>query len=320
MLYARTPLFVLSLVFAAFSLSAQTLIDPSRASANTSPPAEQSLLRGENAGPMAELQEDNTFAPSSPGDDDLGQQLILKRQEKARPFSIWADSSIFWTDNAANVSSGELDDWFYSGGVNLAWQQRLHSRFYGDAYLGQHWYRYDELDVLDYESADAMLGTLVIMPELANTILHAHYHYQRITQGIDDDAIYEAHNIRLGAQKTFLIDRLNSINTYLQAILAMDTDPEYLQRHEYAFQAAYHFKITRELIFTLAGRVAYYDYFNFDGRSDWFQTYGASLTWRPKEYLELGAHYNFAINKSSLDVFDYESQLAGPALALRVRF
>ncbi|WP_166443054.1 TonB-dependent receptor [Phragmitibacter flavus] len=317
--FPLTHLFALAVTLAPGLLPAQTFLDPSRAASNTSSTVAPQV-RESSTEPLAELEEDNTFAPISPGDNDIGQQLILKRQEKARSFSAWVDSSMFWTDNAANVDIGKFDDWFYNGGVNLAWQKRLHSRFYADAYIGQHWYLYDEFDVLDYQVGDATLGTLIILPELANTILHAHYQYQRITQNIDDDAIYETHNLRIGAQKTFLIDRLNSFNTNILAVFALDTDPDLLQRHEYAAQAAYSFKITRRLIFTLAGRVAYYDYFNLDGRQDWFQTYSASLTWRPKEYLELSAHYNYAINRSSRDVFDYETQIAGPSIALKFRF
>lgn len=301
-------------------LTAQTISDPARATTSAST-VNVPQMREPELQPLAELEEDNTFAPATPGDSDIGMQLILKKQEKARPFSVWADSSLFWTDNAANVNSGKIDDWFYNGGVNLSAQLRVHSRFFADAYLAQHWYEYDKLDVLNYQLGDVKLGGLVIMPELANTILHAHYQYQRITTEIDDDPIYQSHSVRVGAQKTFLIDRLNSLNFYGFANFAFDTEPSVLGRHEYALQAAYNFKIMRDLIFTLAGRVTYFDYFDFPvSRHDWFQTYGASLTWRPKEYVELGAHYNYSINSSSFEAFDYETQLAGPSLLLRIRF
>jgi hypothetical protein len=233
---------------------------------------------------------------------------------------VWLDSSVFWTDNAANVSAGEIDDWFYVGGVNASWQQRIKGRFYGDVYLGQHWYAYDELSELDYENGEASAGLLVLAPELANSIFHLHYYYQRITQGLDESPIYETHNIRVGGQKTFLIDRLNSVNLSLMSSFSLDADPNVLRRHEHSLHLGYNFKITRELLLSLSYRLVYYDYFNLQDREDWYQNFGAYVTWRPKKYMELSAGYNFTLNKSNLEAFEYESQLAGPSIVLKYQF
>ena len=304
--------------------AAQTRIDPARA-ADAVPTSDLIRSADDFAASMtsaasAGLDEENAFAPVTPGDSDIGQQLILKREEKKQPFALYADSSMFWTDNAANVRSGEIDDWFFVGGVTASWQDRLHSRFYGDIFASQHFYRYNELDVLDYESGNLGVGVLVLMPELANTIWHLHYAYQRITQGLGDAAIYQTHNLRGGMQKTFLIDRLNSVNVGMIASLALDADPDILQRHEYTLQAGYKFKIMRDLFFSLNYRFGYFDYFNLASREDFYHNMGASLNWRPRKFLELSASYNYAVNDSNLDFFDYEGQLAGPAMSLKFKF
>jgi hypothetical protein len=305
----------------ALPLSAQTQLDPARAAAATSTDsATQALIRAQRDATSAGLDTENAYAPTSPGDSDLGDQLILKRLEKVQPFTAWLDSSVFWTDNAANVDRGKIDDWFYVGGVNFSWQQRLHGRFYGDAYLGQHWYAYDELDDLDYENGEASAGFLVLAPELGNSIFHLHYYYQRITQGLDESPIYDTHNIRVGGQKTFLIDRLNSVNLSLMSSFSMDAEPDVLRRHEHSAHVGYNLKITRELLFSLTYRLIYYDYFNLEDREDWYQNFGAFVTWRPRKYMELSAGYNFTLNKSNLDAFDYEAHLAGPSIVLKYQF
>jgi hypothetical protein len=311
----------LGLLGFALPLSAQTQLDPARAAAATpTDAATQALIRAQEEATSAGLDSENAYAPASPGDSDLGDQLILKRLEKVQPFTLWLDSSIFWTDNAANVNAGEIDDWFYVGGVNASWQQRIKSRFYGDVYLGQHWYAYDELSELDYENGEASAGILVLAPELANSIFHLHYYYQRITQGLDESPIYETHNIRFGGQKTFLIDRLNSVNLSLMSSFSMDAEPDVLRRHEHSLHLGYNYKITRELLFALTYRLVYYDYFNLEDREDFYQNFGAFVTWRPKKYLELSAGYNFTLNKSNIDAFEYEAQLAGPSVVLKYQF
>lgn len=300
--------------------SAQTLIDPARASAAVPVDAAQRDLNAPAQAASAGLEEQNDYAPASPGDDDLGQQLILKRNEKVEPFRAWLDSAGYWTDNAANVNAGQIDDWFWTGGVNLAWQQRLSGRFYGDVYAGQRVYRYDELDALDYEDGQFSAGLLVLLPEMLNSIFHVHYGYQRITQGIDDEPIYQAHMLKTGIQKTFLIDRLNSIYVNLGASLSLDTEPDILSRHEYSSTVGYSYKIMRDLSFSLSYRLSYFDYYNLEGREDWYHNWGAALTWQPYECLEVTASYNYSLNRSNLDAFDYEAQLAGPSLALKFKF
>jgi hypothetical protein len=299
---------------------AQTRLDPARAATATPTATAESLLRAQQQASSAGLDTENAFAPVSPGDEDIGQQLILKRNEQTLPFTAWLDSSIYWTDNAANVHDREIEDWFFAGGVNLAWQQHLGGRFYGDAYLGQHWYRYDELGDLDYESGEASLGALMVLPELGNSIFHVHYYYQRITQGIGDGAIYETHNARVGLQKTFLIDRSNSVNVAVMSSFAIATEPEELQRHEHSLQLGYNYKITRDWTISLSYRLAYYDYFNLQGREDWYHNFGAALTWQPCENFEASLGYYFTVNESNIEIFSYESQLAGPALAVRFKF
>ncbi|OAI56213.1 hypothetical protein AYO49_01000 [Verrucomicrobiaceae bacterium SCGC AG-212-N21] len=317
----RTCAFAAGIVLFSTVTQGQTRLDPARAATATQPDAAaQSIIRAQEEASSGGLDMENVFAPVSPGDEDIGQQLILKRNEKNQPFSVWLDSSIYWTDNAANVHEGEIDDWFYVGGVNVAWQQRLHSRFYADVYAGQHWYRYDELSELDYESGEASAGLLVVLPELGNSIFHAHYYYQRITQDIGDDPIYETHNIRVGLQKTFLINRLNSINASYMSSFALETDPEVLQRHEHSLLLGYNFKIKRDWILNLSYRLAYYDYFNLENRHDWYHNLGAALLWRPSEHFEASLGYYFTLNESNFDIFSYESHLAGPALAVRYKF
>jgi hypothetical protein len=318
----RTWVIVALALILAPVLQAQTQIDPARAAAATpQDAATQMALRDQEVGASAGLDMENVFAPLSPGDDDIGQQLILKRNEKTTPFAAWLDSSIYWTDNAANVNQGNIEDWFFVGGVNVAWQQRLAGRFYGDVYAGQHWYRYDQLGELDYESGEAAIGTLVVLPELANSIFHVHYYYQRITQGgLDESPIYETHNLRVGLQKTFLINRLNSVSASVMSSFALDTDPNILRRHEHSLFLAYNFKIKRDWIFSLSYRLAFYDYFNLEDRQDWYHNFGAALTWRPCENCDIVLGYYFTLNESNFEVFSYESHLAGPTLAVRYKF
>lgn len=298
------------------SASGQTLIDPARAAAATG----GGLTRREAPLAPGTLEDDAMFVPSTPGDQDIGQQVLLQRDERSKAFSVWLDSSEFWTDNAANVSDGAQEDWFYTGGVTFAYQPRLTQRLYLDTYAGQHWYRYSDLDVLDYEVGEGGAGVIIPMPELWDSLWHVRYYYERITQDIGDSPIYQTHSLHFGGQKSIHFDRRNRLDLALLGSVAMDTEPDILSRHEYALATAWTYKVTQEIGFSLSYRLAYYDYFNLDSRHDWYHNFAVALTYRPTPWCELAASYNYTLNESNLDAFNYEAQLAGPSISVTVRF
>ena len=206
------------------------------------------------------------------------------------------------------------------GGLNLAWQKPICGRFYADAYLGQHWYRYDTDTRLNYDLGEARFGILAVLPELRNAIFHLHYGYQRITDGIDSEELYEAHSLRIGLRKTFLIDRLNSVSVGLMSSFATGTSPRLLQRHEHALQLGYNVKLAQRVNLAASYRLAYFDYINFQGRQDWYQNMGLSLNCQPSKNFEISLGYYFAVNSSNNSFFDYQTQLGGLSLAAKIKF
>jgi hypothetical protein len=311
---------LLTLLTTTVSLLAQVQTDPSRTTSVVgSATAPKPLIDSERADSYHTLHDENAFAPQTPGDNDIGDQLILKRNEKSYPWRFSVDSGVFWTDNVANVNVGKTEDWFWVGGASVAYQPRLGGRFFLDASVGQHWFLYDQSSDLDFESGEATAGLVVILPELGNSLFHAHYYYQRITQGLGESPIYTTQDIRTGLQKTFLVDRRNSFNAGLEASFAMETTPIQLRRHEYSVLCGYNFKLKRDIILSASYRGAYYDYFEAS-RHDWYNMFGASISYRPTEWFELSLSYNFTVNRSSLDQFDYDSQLTGPSIGLKVKF
>ncbi len=319
----RRPLSFLAALMLGIPLaaSAQNLVDPSRLSEGIRPDRNaQPLLRDSNGLVRGTLAEENVYAPRTTGDDDIGLQLILKRQDRQEPFSASLDSAEYFTDNAANLNKGAQQDWFFVGGVNLGYQPRITGTLYFDTSVSEHWYRYDKLSQLDYEDGTAAVGLIKLMPKWWNTIWHVHYCYERITQGLDNSALYQSHNLRLGVQKTAFIDRLNSLNLSLMANLAFDTTPETLKRNEYSALTGWNFKISPKTVFTLSYRLAYYDYSNLDGRQDWYHNFGATVSYRPTSWCELAATYGYTLNRSNQEVFTYDAQLAGPSIGLKMKF
>jgi hypothetical protein len=314
-----TPTFlVLGTLLASFAAHAQTRIDPSRAAESVNLPG--NLRREAPATPGGGIGEGISFAPSTPGDEDIGEQVLLQGNERYKAFSFWLDSAEFWTDNAFNADNGAQEDWFYVGGVTLAWQPHLTDRIYLDSYVDQHWYRYNEFDVLDYEVGEAGAGVIIPMPELWNSVWHVRYYYERITQDIGESPVYETHSLHFGGQKSISFNPYSRVDLALLGSIALDTEPSILARHEYSAVVAWNLKITRKLALALSYRLSYYDYFNLGGREDWYHNFGVTLAYRPATWCELAASYNYSLNESNLDAFDYQAHLAGPSVRVTIKF
>lgn len=317
--YRRLCFFECSLLAAVLVVTtAHGQIDPSRINepvARSSGPTIADSLNSSAVG----LDEQNDFAPPSPGDSDIGQQLILKETPKSRPFRAYADAFGYWTNNAANAPSGEVSDWFWGARAGVGYQARVAKRLFVDADVQQQLFRYDRFDALDFESLDVNAGLLYVEPRLADSIFFVQFNYNRITNDDFSNGLLNSTSVRAGVQKNFLIDRRNSIALSLMGDWDMSNDVTQLERNEYIGDLTYRFKIMRDLVFSLSYRYTWFDYRNLD-RGDSLHLIGASLTWSPRKWIDVYATSNFSFNNSNLDAFDYQTSLLGGGIGVKIKF
>jgi hypothetical protein len=265
------------------------------------------------------LEDENPFAPESPGDEDIGQQLILKETPKSRWMSAQVDTFLYWTDNPANLANGGDDDFFYGGRVSLSAQPRLGPNLFGDLLVSQYIYLYDQYDFLDYEYFEASAGLIKVLPQLWNSIVFVQGHYGRMTTDTFGEDILNAFSLRAGMQRSFLFDRKNSLHINVMGDWDLDVDVAELERFEYVVDLAYTYKIMRDLILSASYRFTWFDYQNV-GRSDALSLLGLSLTWSPRRWIDLYLAASYSINESDIDVFDYEAATTGGGAGVRLRF
>ena len=265
------------------------------------------------------LEEENDFAPESPGDDDLGQQLILKDAERVRWLAAQANTSVFWSDNPANLSNGGEDDVFSATQLSLGAQPRLGERLYLDAFISQQIYRYDEFDFLNYEYFQASLGVIYLEPRLWDSILFVQGQYGRTTSDDFGEDVLNSFSILAGIQKTVTFDRRNSLYFNLMGDWDVATDVDDLSHSEYIADLSYRFKIMRDLILTASYRFTWFDYHDVD-RSDALNIVGLYLNWTPYPWLNVYMGGTFNFNESDVDVFDYDSSNLGGGIGLLYRF
>jgi len=250
-------------------------------------------------------------------DSDLGEQRILRETPKPRPFRFTLDTMMYHSSNAAHLSAGELEDWYFGSRLALGWQKPLGKRFVFDLSASQDLFRYDELDLLDFESLEATASLLYALPWSRDFFLVGQYQFGRLTQEFEDLAL--SHSLRFGIQKAFAINRRSTINLAVIGDWDIDTDVDALKRHQYIGAATWTFKLIPKVNLLLGYNYIFYDYVEYE-RDDHLHNIGLSLVWSPSSWVEVYASYNHSFNRSNIDAFDYEDGTAGLGLGVRLRF
>lgn len=314
-------LFFLTLTLGHLTVHAQTpaaalAADPSRRT-ETLPTIQSGTARTLEV-PTAEPSATSGFkiVPGST-DSDMGEQRILRETPKARPFRFSTDAMLYHSTNAAHLSAGELDDWYFGSRIAAGWQHPLGGRFVFDVSALQDMYVYDELDILDFESLETAASLLYALPWGSDFFVVAQYHFNRLTQDFED--IMLSHSGRLAIQKAWAINRRNTLNFVLMGDWDIDTDVDALKRHQYTGAVTWTFKLIPKVNLILGYNYIFYDYTEYD-RDDHLHNVGLSLNWAPFNWLDVYASYNHSFNESNIDAFDYEDGTAGLGLGLRLRF
>jgi hypothetical protein len=311
------PAAIFALALTVSSVLAQTA-DPTRLAEGVRPLAGPRFA-AERSPDSFGLEDQNEFAPESPGDDDIGQQLILKDSEKERWLNAQANTFAFFTDNPANLSDGGEDDVFWASQISLGAQPRLTDRLYLDTFISQQIYRYDKFDLLDYEYLQASLGVIYLEPRLWDSILFAQGQFGRTTSDNFGQDVLNSFSLLAGIQKTLVFDRRNSLYMNLMGDWDVDSDVNELEHAEYIVDFSYRFKIMRDLVASASYRFTWFDYYNVD-RSDALNLMGVYLNWSPRKWVNMYVGAVFNINESNVDVFDYSANNLGGGVGVQIRF
>ncbi len=295
------------------------VVDPTRLSESSGIQNRSLIPTDEDEMRRRDLGEENGFASASEADDDIGQQLILKETPKDRPFRATFDEFALWSNNAANVASGEQSDWMWGQRAGVGWQKRIAGHWFADVSASQGIYRYRRSGALDFEAMEAMASILDVEPRFWNVVLVGSFGFTRITNNNFNDSLLNSLSGRIGAQRLIVIDRKNSLQLALGADWDLTNDVEQVFRDEYSLDLTYKHKIMRDLAVSLGYRMTYFNYREVP-RADLLHVLGATVSYTPKNWMELYATASYALNDSDIDYFDYETASTGVGLGLKLKF
>jgi len=284
-------------------LAQEAQIDQSRPFRSTTEPRE--LLK--------ESEEEEDFfstSPSTPGDSDLGDQVLLYEEPPYDPFQIGARFTIIHTNNVLLSDLNPDDDRYavYEGFFNFT--PRITSRLYGNIGYSHQFYHYQERGNLNFDSQTVTAGLSAPMPELWNILLYANYSYNRLTYAKgnpDGDALtefYRSHAATAGILKSIPFSRAHYLYFGPSGRWAL-TDPFTVARDEYSFLFGYDVDFTRWLNANLAHTTNFFDYKSND-RDDINQVLTGTVTVSPWSWLDVSVFSSYGTNNSTNEALNYE--------------
>ncbi len=305
---------VASVTMPAFLLAQTPLLPQVEQARQFRPLPETVDLQGQRNAPQA-----SPLGGLGTGDDAFGTQVFLKRQEKAKPFSAFAEIGAFVTNNVALARRDEQQDTFLVGTTGAAFTQRFGYHLRLDASARASAYRYDKFPELDFQSIDLSAGVAWTPPQLRGAEVLLRYTHTNLTTAKDTTEFYSNHAILLGVQKVVPFGRAQAV--YLGASAQWSfADPEPAGRDEYVAYAGYRAQLTRHVDADLFYRYGRYVYREGKGRQDHNQTVSLALRYTPTPWLTLSATGFLGANRSNRPAFDYDVGNVGVGLQVALRF
>jgi hypothetical protein len=265
---------------------------------------------------LAEAEESEE-AVETPGDLDLGVQLIMKPKERDRPLRLFATLTEFYTNNAGLAKYDPESDTYLFAEIGARYETQLSETLHFEATVRQAIFRYGKLDGLDFESLNIGAGVGYKLPEFADVTLFTRYNYEHLTRDDFGNGFFSNQTLSFGAQKSWVYQEKSLFYVGYASIFGF-AKPVSAERAEHGVFGGAHVRLTERLDCDVYGRLAF---FNFQsGQRDFNQMIVPSLTYRFSPQCELNASFSFVLNDSNRSSFDYDALTVGGGLTFNLRF
>lgn len=250
-------------------------------------------------------------------DDSFGAQMILKDQERARPFALSGGSSFYYTSNVALTSRDTRDDVFAVVNAAGTWTRQLHPEVALQIGLQASIFRYDRTSQLDFNNLGAGLGLSWTPRRWSGVSVFGRYDFTELINRHGDEILSD-HQFSLGAQKIFVLGRAHAFSFGALGSVGISS-PIAAERNQAGVFAGYHLQLTQILATDLLYRIAGQSYSD-SNRLDLNQVISWNLRLRLAEWAEANAYFSYGDNRSNRSVFDYGVSSGGGGLGFSIRF
>jgi hypothetical protein len=292
------------------------------AAANAALQQSQNLSQPSDTGPR--ITPDGMVLPSSGSpeeskcDEDLGEQWMLKHNQRPQPFNIFADVSGFYTSNVALTHKPEFSDSFLVASVGASYSRPFGGIWAFNVGLSESIFRYDTFTDFDFDSFNAGGGISLQSHQLWDTLFSLQYNYNRLTHGATSGELFSGHNFTLSALKSIQLSTADSVSLGVTGSFSV-ADPASLMWGGGALFASYNLNVTRQLSVGANYRVTFFNYTD-TSRFDVNQAISAGAHFNVNRWFSINASISGIFNSSNETAFDYRALNFGGGITGNIRF
>ncbi len=260
------------------------------------------------------------------GHDDTplyGEQEILTRPDRWKPWSVSASLSGEWQSNAPLAPQNETSDYVWRQSLTFGNTWKLSDSWYLNAGATEETSRYDRFDVLDFDRLDGDAGVLWITkpdwhPLLANWVLGTGVSWSRLSEASNfSNELLNNTAITGALARSFILHPHQSLLVSFTGEVSVDSSEILAQRDEYAVQLAWRAEWSPYWETTVLARLAYYNY-KQHADLNWIGSLGVDYV--ISRNFRIGLNASWTENRSDNAVFDYQNAALGASLRLQFRF
>lgn len=258
------------------------------------------------------------FARPSPGDADLGEQLILLEKNQYRSLNLSGGYSTTWTSNAFYTPSNPSSDVIMGLYADAIFLPHLGANWYFEGGAAIRGFRYFRNPVLDFNAVEATTGLLKIFPEIWDIGVYGRYEYDMLWYPGGSEILHE-HTLAVGARKTWSLSRAQTLFFSFEADFSLGGYPDYAMAHEFTFFASHQVQWTRWFYSSLYYQMAIFD-FRYVDRADLRNYLGIVAGVQPFKWLNVSASSWLGWNASDDSFYDFFVANAGGAITATINF
>jgi hypothetical protein len=290
--------------------------------ANAALQQSQSVAQPSNSGPKTTadglmLPQDNASPEDKASDGDLGEQWVMKHNERLTPLSFFSDVSLFHTTNVALVHDGGVGDSFFVADIGVNYSRPIKGPWAFTIGLSESFFRYDKYSEFDFDSFSAGAGVNVQVPKLWNINFGLQYGYSHLSHEITTGELFSGHSISLGATKAVKFSSADFLSFGIAGGFSL-TEPSSLQHGDVALFATYNLSLSRWCSVAATARETFFGYAN--GRDDFGHSLTLNVHCLVNRWFSVNASGSGTWNQSSEPAFDYKVFNLGMTISGNIQF
>ncbi|HEY2124254.1 MAG TPA: hypothetical protein VGG94_02225, partial [Chthoniobacterales bacterium] len=217
--------------------------------ANAALQQSQNLSQPSGTGPR--ITPDGMVLPSSgssedsKSDEDLGEQWVLKHNQRPQPFNIFADVSGFYTSNVALTHKPEFSDSFLVASVGASYSRPFGGIWAFNIGISESIFRYDTFTDFDFDSFNVGGGLSLQSHPLWDTLFTFQYNYNSLTHDLTTGQLFSGHSFTLSALKSLQLSTADSVSFGATGSFTL-ADPSSLMWGGGSLFASYNLNVTRQ--------------------------------------------------------------------------